>query len=429
MQPDLPNTRERGQVQASWPIIAGSYRIGDPKEPVAVCALTSDELLAPLTGIPGVAIAGSVQTANLGIEHIIVNVTANPAIRFLLVCGKESRLFRQGQSLGALMENGVDEARRIIGAEGYEPVLRTVTPQQIAVFRRQVELVDWTGERDLETLRERISNLLARTPGRFEDTWQEDSTSVTGTHLQATFTSIKPGGQREPLIYDPKGYFVITLDRSEGQIILRHYLPDHIPAHEMRGRTTESLLLGLIREGLVSQLSHAGYLGAELAKAEAALRLGVRVRYEQDRPLRSDTPPPGEAEASARLAPPSGSVNWEQLSRTPVGQRVDVVIEVTALPEEHLLEGRLAEPSEEDPWRSYKRTEHALRIRWSSDTQLAMGNPQHFQLGALLRTLGTLRQRDEVEAEKIVVKSHVATIQEERSSAGSAELSRGENTP
>jgi transposase len=33
------------------------------------------------------------------------------------------------------------------------------------------------------------------------------------------------------------------------------------------------------------ELSHAGYLGAELAKAEAALRLDLR--YEQDQPLRS----------------------------------------------------------------------------------------------------------------------------------------------
>ena len=429
MQSDLPNTEEPSQVQASWPIIAGSYRIGDPKAPVAVCALTSDELLAPLAGIPGVAIGGSVQTANLGIEHIIVNVTANPAIRFLLLCGKESRLFRQGQSLRALMENGVDEARHIIGAEGYEPVLRTVTPQQIAAFRQQIELVDWIGERDLETLRERIMSLAACTPGRFEEAWQEDGLPLAAANSQANFAPIKSGGQREPLIYDPKGYFVITLDRSANQIVVRHYLPDHTPAHEMRGRTAESMLLGLIREGLISQLSHAGYLGGELAKAEATLRLGVRVRYEQDRPLRRDDPPSEEAEASAKPATPSRSASWNQLSSTPLGQRVDVVIEVTALPEEHLLEGRLAEPSEEDPWRSYRRTEHALRIRWSSDTQVAMGNPQHFQLGALLRALGILRQRDEVEAESIVVKSHVATIQEERSAAGSTEPSRGENTP
>ena len=47
------------------------------------------------------------------------------------------------------------------------------------------------------------------------------------------------------------------------------------------------MLLGFIREGLVSELTHAGYLGAELAKAETALRLGLH--YEQDRPLRTRT--------------------------------------------------------------------------------------------------------------------------------------------
>jgi tetrahydromethanopterin S-methyltransferase subunit A len=413
MQPDRHNAEKQHQVQASWPIIDGSYRVGDPAAPVAVCALTSDELLAPLASLPGVAIAGSVQTANLGIERIILNVIANPAIRFLLVCGKESRLFRQGQSLSALMENEVDEARRIIGAQGYEPILRTITPQQIAAFRRQVELVDWTGERDLETLRERISSLVARTPGRFEGLEQEEGALLTGTIPQSTFTPIKPGGQRAPLTYDPKGYFVMTLDRSMGQIILRHYLPDHTPASEMRGRTAESMLLGLIREGLVSQLSHAGYLGGELAKAEAALRLGTGVRYEQDRPLRRESSAPEETEASAGPAAPARSATWDQLNGTSVGQRVDVVIEVTALPEDHLLEGWLAEPSEEDPWHSYRRTARVLRIRWSSATQVAMGNPQHFQPGALLRAKGTLRLRDEVEAEKIVVKSYVASIQQE----------------
>ena len=60
-----------------------------------------------------------------------------------------------------------------------------------------------------------------------------------------TFTPIRPGGQREPLIYDPKGYFVISLNRAAGQIVLRHYLPDHTPAHEMRGRGAETMLLGL----------------------------------------------------------------------------------------------------------------------------------------------------------------------------------------
>ena len=45
-------SEEPRQVQASWPIIAGNYRLGDPAAPVAVCALTSEELLAPLARLP-----------------------------------------------------------------------------------------------------------------------------------------------------------------------------------------------------------------------------------------------------------------------------------------------------------------------------------------------------------------------------------------
>jgi tetrahydromethanopterin S-methyltransferase subunit A len=395
-------TSGEGKRQPSWPVVEGSYRIGDPTAPVAVCALTSDELLGPLAAMPGVAIAGEVQTANQGIERIIMNVTTNPAIRFLLLCGKDSRLFRQGQSLGALLENGVDEARRIIGAEGYEPVLRSVTSDQVEAFRQQIELVDWTDERDPDALRERISGLAARNPGRFEGAWE-------GTGPQVAFTPIRPGGHREPLAYDPKGYFVITLDRAEGQIVLRHYLTDHTPAHEMRGRTAESMMLGLIREGLISQLSHAGYLGGELAKAESALRLGVRVRYEQDRPLRRDDPPAEEGEAKPAPAPRVGS--WEEFSGMDLGKEVDVVMEVKAVPEEHLLEGTFVQPGPEGDWTTYHRTDHPMSIRWSSGTRVAMGSPKDFHPGAVLRTTATLRAGQEVEAMAIAVLTRVVTLQ------------------
>jgi hypothetical protein len=50
---------------------------------------------------------------------------------------------------------------------------------------------------------------------------------------------------------------------------------DHTAAHRMRGNGAETMLAGLLRDGLVTQPGHAGYLGAELAKAETAMRLGA----------------------------------------------------------------------------------------------------------------------------------------------------------
>jgi len=274
-----------------WPAVVGAYAVGDPKAPVAICTLTSNDLMQPLATLPGVAIAGRVYTPNLGIEKIIVNVTSNPAIRFLLLCGAESPVFHPAQALRALIAQGVTEERRIIGAEGHLPVLSNVPLARIERFRQQVELVDRTGETKVATIGAEAAALADRSPGPFPDARGDPplgptSPAAMGDEITPAqdFVPIRPGGKRQPLLYDPKGFFVVTLDRATGDIIVRHYQPDNTPAHEMRGRSAEPMLLGLLRAGLVSQLSHAGYLGAELAKAEAALRLGAR--YEQDQVLR-----------------------------------------------------------------------------------------------------------------------------------------------
>jgi len=387
----------------SWPEIEGTYVIGDPAAPVAVCVLTSSELMAPLAEAPGVAIAGEVQTANLGLERIVLNVVANPAIRFLLICGKESRLFRPGQSLAALVENGIDGAGQVRGAQGYEPVLRTVPAKAVERFRSQVELVDWTGELDLTEVRKRVASLARRRPN-------SPPADDAGVHVAtAGFVTIAPGGRREPLQYDPKGYFVITLDRPAEQVVVRHYRPDHTPAHEMRGRNGSSILLGLIRERLVSQLSHAGYLGAELAKADAALRLGLR--YAQDRPLRSDATegetPTGEPVRPRMTAP----MDAERLALARAGSTVQLVIQVDDVPETCTLAGILLEPAEAGAGaRSFRLSQMRVRVRWHKATRVAMGGRDELTAGALLRVQGELCEPGLVLAEGIAVLTSVATV-------------------
>lgn len=281
----------------TWPVVPGAYVLGDPSAPVAVCVLTSPELLSPLAHVPGVAIAGRVVTPNLGIEYIIRNVTTNRALRFLLLCGKESPVFQPAQALRALLANGVTPDKRIIGAQGPLPVLRNLPEAQIMAFCRQVELVDWTGTTDPAVLAQHVQDLAQRNPGPLASAWEEANArqrvASTQQEQRKAFKRLLPGGKREPLSYDPRGFFILTLNRAEKEIIVRHYLPDQTPVHEMRGRSAESLVLGLLREELISQMSHAGYLGIELAKAEMALRFGWH--YEQDRPLRPAGPAPTQA--------------------------------------------------------------------------------------------------------------------------------------
>jgi tetrahydromethanopterin S-methyltransferase subunit A len=294
-----------GRGTLAWPVVPGAYVLGDPSAPVAVCVLTSPELMSPLARVPGVAIVGRVVTPNLGIEHIIRNVTTNRVLRFLLLCGKESPVFQPAQALRALLANGVTPDKRIIGAQGPLPVLRNLSEALITAFCRQVELVDCTGTTDPAVLAEHIQALVRRNPGPLAEVLPgfnvRQLVASTQQGQQEAFKRLLPGGKREPLSYDPRGFFIITLNRAGRAIIVRHYLPDQTPAHEMSGRSAESLLLGLLRENLISQMSHAGYLGAELAKAEAALRFGWN--YEQDRPLRQAASDPGSLSAMQKENP------------------------------------------------------------------------------------------------------------------------------
>jgi tetrahydromethanopterin S-methyltransferase subunit A len=231
--------------------------------------------MEPAAALNGVGISGAVETANVGLEAIVLNTVSNRNLRFLVVCGKDSKLFQQGQSLVALHANGVDESKLIIGAEGHEPTLAGLPTSTVSRFREQVTLVDLRGVEDLARIEAAVALSRDADPGPLVDDFR--------TAAAASVERIRPGGSRQPLAYDPKGFFVITTESETGEICITHFGPDRVPEHEMRGRTAEPMLLGLLRERLVTQLSHAGYLGAELAKAEASLRLGLA--YTQDRSL------------------------------------------------------------------------------------------------------------------------------------------------
>lgn len=77
---------------------------------------------------------------------------------------------------------------------------------------------------------------------------------------------------------------MISVDHDKKEITVKHYFKDNKPGNIVKGRSAESILLAILKEDLVSQMSHAGYLGAELAKAETSLKLNLK--YEQDRPLK-----------------------------------------------------------------------------------------------------------------------------------------------
>ncbi len=68
---------------------------------------------------------GTLQTENIGLEKIICNVVANPNIRYMVLRGPESEGHLTGEAFKALMANGVDSKKRIIGTDAPHPFLFT----------------------------------------------------------------------------------------------------------------------------------------------------------------------------------------------------------------------------------------------------------------------------------------------------------------
>ena len=80
---------------------------------------------------------------------------------------------------------------------------------------------------------------------------------------------------------DPVGFFKIRVNYSE-QVIEALYI-GRKGRILIRARTCKSIEKYILENGLISMLSHAFYLGRELAKAEEALK--INKNYVQEKPL------------------------------------------------------------------------------------------------------------------------------------------------
>jgi tetrahydromethanopterin S-methyltransferase subunit A len=139
------------QVPDEYPPEEGCYLRGNDFSPVAVCVILHrirEETPPELTQLvrtaveSGAALAGTLQTENIGLEKVICNLVANPNIRYMLLCGPESPGHSTGDAILALMEHGVDERKKIIGTKAPTPYLFNIPPESIARFRQQIQVIN-----------------------------------------------------------------------------------------------------------------------------------------------------------------------------------------------------------------------------------------------------------------------------------------------
>jgi tetrahydromethanopterin S-methyltransferase subunit A len=148
-----------------YPPEEGRYIRGNDFSPVAVAIILNCEAekipreiesLVRAGAESGAALSGTVQTENIGFEKIICNIVANPNIRYLIIGGPESEGHLTGEALKALLRNGIDEKRRIIGTEAPHPVLFNLPLEFIDRFRKQLIPVDLQFEDNPDVIRRAV---------------------------------------------------------------------------------------------------------------------------------------------------------------------------------------------------------------------------------------------------------------------------------
>jgi tetrahydromethanopterin S-methyltransferase subunit A len=150
---------------SDYPPEEGRYLRGNDFSPVAVAIILNCEAekipheiesLVRTGAEAGAALSGTVQTENIGFEKMICNIVANPNIRYLVVGGPESEGHLTGEALKALLRNGINEKKRIIGTDAPHPILFNVPGDLVERFRKQLTLVDLQFEDNPDVIRRAV---------------------------------------------------------------------------------------------------------------------------------------------------------------------------------------------------------------------------------------------------------------------------------
>ena len=134
---------------------------GDPKSNIAVCTLSSMNLLREISKssiIKEVAIAGRLLSENKGIDSLVRSVLSNDNINTIILCGKDVLGHNSGDSLLCLHKNGMDGNKKIIGSTSPHPFL-TISKKEVTKFQSQVKIINKIGKTGISELKDIIETL------------------------------------------------------------------------------------------------------------------------------------------------------------------------------------------------------------------------------------------------------------------------------
>ncbi|HSB52447.1 MAG TPA: tetrahydromethanopterin S-methyltransferase subunit A [Dissulfurispiraceae bacterium] len=181
-----------------YPVEEGTFLRGNDFSPVAVAVVLiydqdkvprDIETLVRVGVESGAALSGTIQTENIGIEKMVCNIIGNPNIRYLIVTGPESPGHSTGEAIIALVKNGVDGRKKIMGTGAPTPYLFNLPLGHIGRFREQiVEVIDLLNRGTPDLVRKAVWTCYQEAPATFEGQMLHDIGAYPEKPISAVLT-------------------------------------------------------------------------------------------------------------------------------------------------------------------------------------------------------------------------------------------------
>lgn len=145
--------------KALYPINISSYKGGGNS--VAICTLSSIDLLKEISQdkiMDKVLIAGRLFSENKGIDAIVTFCTNSPTLKYLIICGRDTKGHYPGDALVNMMTHGIDDNGKIINAIAPYAKLNC-SSVTVDNFRNKMNLIDLRGCSDLQKIKKEIDKI------------------------------------------------------------------------------------------------------------------------------------------------------------------------------------------------------------------------------------------------------------------------------
>lgn len=271
-----------------WPFISGRYYVVDDTAPVVVVMPDNEALAETLSAlsVQGLCMISSICHSASDVEKLTRNVEANLAVHcIVLVGGEEGKDYPAVEALCAIFDDdeGISEkARRI--AHGARGKLKAF---DFAALQKRVHVVNMLDCAE-------VDKIVAGVIKHGSEGQRPDAGFVVQGHDTTLGVQriIAPSSISHDYQHDKAGNFIIGTDKKS--IVVEHYNSKGELLRLIQGASARDLCIMLIRNGWVSRLDHAAYLGRELALAEIAVQQGVPYEQKGEEPTSDDATTPDE---------------------------------------------------------------------------------------------------------------------------------------